>query len=119
MSAVFGRRLTSSAGTARRSVERAVDPCGEGDAHLDAGQLPAQALVDAVAEGQVAAVLPEQVEPVGGGEAFGVAVGGAEGQDDRRAGLDGLAVQLDVLQCDPERGESARGLSTTSARPGG
>lgn len=65
MSEVFGRRLTSSAGTARRSVEKAVDPRGEGDAHLDAGRLPAQALVDAVAEGQVATVLPEQVEPVG------------------------------------------------------
>src|SRR4029453_5711850 len=76
----------------------AVDQRGERDPHLDAGQLLTQALVDAVAEGQVPAVLPAEVEHVGIGEALGVAVGGVVRQDDRRTGLDGLAAHLDVLQ---------------------
>src|SRR5690606_14875766 len=79
----------------------AVQQRGEGDAHLDAGQLLAQALVDAVAGGQVAAVLAGQVDRVGVGEAPGVAVGGVVRQDHRRAGLDRVAAELDVLQRGP------------------
>jgi hypothetical protein len=81
MSAVAGRWRTSSAGTARRSVESG--------AHLDAGRRLTRALVDAVAQGQVPAVLPVQVEYVGIGEALGLVPVG-EGVAADRAVLAGL-----------------------------
>ena len=95
------------------------DQRGERDPHLDAGELLAQALVDAVAEGQVPGGLPVDVERVGVGEALRVAVGGVVRQDDRRAGLDGLAAQLDVLQRRPrERSWRRSGTAAAPPRPG-
>ncbi len=57
--------------------------------------------MDAVAEGQVPAVFPADVQRVGIGEALGIAVGGVVREDHRRARGDGLPAHLDVLQRHP------------------
>ncbi|GGP17161.1 hypothetical protein GCM10012278_83880 [Nonomuraea glycinis] len=69
------RIRTCSGGPASFSPRQAAQQRREGDAHLDAGQLLADALVDAVPEGQVALGRVGEVQPVGVGEAAGVAVG--------------------------------------------
>src|SRR5688500_20392516 len=67
----------------RRVVEQldpreAVEQTGEGALPLDAGQPGTEAVVDAPGEAEGGVVAATDVEAVGGVEAGGVAVGGAE-----------------------------------------
>ncbi len=78
-------------------VGEAVEQAAEGEAAFEAGQRRAQAEVDAVAEAQVAGVVPGQVQPVGLVEARLVAVGGGQVDDDLGAGRDGGVADLDRL----------------------
>ena len=92
------RSRTSPAGTASCEGREAAQQSLEAGAHLDAGQLLAEALVDAVAEGQVTAGLAVDVQGVGVLEALRVAVGGQQRDDDGRSLADRLAAELDVLR---------------------
>ena len=70
----------------------------ERDAPLEARQRRAQAEVRALAEGEAALRVAEQVEAVGVGEGALVAVGRADQQHHLVAGAQLLAVQLDVAR---------------------
>jgi hypothetical protein len=77
-------------------VEGAVD-----DLELDAGELLAEALVDAPAEGVVVAGVAGEVELLRLGERLRVPVAGGQRYDDAVAGLDLGALELEVLGGDP------------------
>jgi hypothetical protein len=71
----------------------ATQQAGESGAHLDAGQLLAQALMDAVAEGPVTAGRAVDVQGVGVAESLRIAVGGQQRDNDGRPLRDCFAKQ--------------------------
>src|SRR4051812_328543 len=73
------------------------------DLALDPGQRGAEAVVQAVAEGEVPAVVAGHVEPGGVGEPAVVAVGRGDPQHDDGALRDRRARDLDVLGGEPDR----------------
>ena len=68
----------------------------EGDLGFDAGELGAEAVVDAGAEGEVAIGMAVEIELVGVFEAGGVAVGGSERCEEHLTAADGVAAELGV-----------------------
>ena len=72
---------------------------GEHDLHFGTGQLLPDTLVPTVAESQLLAGITGQVELVGIGVGGGIPVRRGQIDDDAIAGLDGLAPDLDVLEC--------------------
>src|SRR6266550_7312980 len=76
---------------------------GERDHALEPGQPGTQAVVDAVAEGQVAGVGPGDVESVRVVVAGRVPVGGGQRDDHLGEGWDDIAAEGDVLGGVPER----------------
>ena len=70
----------------------------EHDLQLRAGQLLPDALVPAVAETELLAGIPGEVQLVGIRVRGGIPVRGRQVDDDALAGADGLAADLDVLE---------------------
>src|SRR5581483_1948976 len=73
----------------------------EGDLQFQAGQVLAEALVDAEPEGDVVRILAGEVQYVGAGVYVGVAVGEGARHQHALARLDAVAGDLDVALGDP------------------
>jgi hypothetical protein len=108
-------------GRALRVELEGVKAAGEGGEHglgLDAGEGGAEAVVDAVAEGEVLVGGAADVEAVGVGDERGVAVGGGEVEEQALADLESLAAELEGL-VDPPRNDLHGGVVAEHLLDGG
>ena len=78
-----GRPPIRVLGIVEREIRQAAQQRGDGDLGFDAGELGAEAEMDAAAERQRADVAARNVEPIGVGIDRGIAVGGAEQAENR------------------------------------